>query len=235
VWQRIEPAAGGIGQVVDLPDAPGTADVVLLHGFLSSPLSMWSIAKALRSVGFAPYLPWYETWSCPFEDTVDKLCTVLSERAIGTGRTVHFVAHSMGGLVARAVIARLQPIRIGRLVMLGTPNGGSELADFAAASPILRTVLGCAGPALVTRRDHPAIAALGSPDYPVGVIAGNRPLPGLLRILPMPHDGKVSVAATHVDGEADHIVLPVTHTLMPFDRRVREQVLAFLREGRFAR
>jgi len=69
------------------------------------------------------------------------------------------------------------------------------------------------------------------------VIAGDRPIdpvfPKLL--VPRPNDGKVSVSATRVAGMRDHIVLPVSHTLMVYDRRVRAQTLAFLQDGRFSR
>lgn len=230
----------GIGQVGDLPGtfapaplAQDAADVVLLHGFMSSPLTMRLLARTVRAAGFTPHIPWYASWSTPLDTVAEKIAGALSRRAIGTSRPVHFVGHSMGGLIARAVIDRLRPARIGRVVMIGTPNGGSELADFCAARPLLRPILGHAEPALVTRRDHPAIASLAPPCYPVGVIAGNRPLPGMLRIVPPPHDGKVTVAATHLEGETDHIVLPVSHVLMPFDPRVGRQTRAFLEQGRF--
>lgn len=230
----------GIGQVGDLPGAPApapppdhAADVVLLHGFMSSPLSMRLLGRTLHIAGFTPHIPWYPSWSMPLDAIADRIAEALAHQAIGRSRPVHFVGHSMGGLIGRAVIARLQPAGIGRMVMIGTPNGGSELADFCASQPLLRHILGHAEPALVTRRDHPAIASLAPPHYPVGVIAGDRPLPGMLRIVPAPHDGKVTVAATHLEGEADHIILPVSHVLMPFDSRVGRQTRAFLERGSF--
>lgn len=230
----------GIGQVGDLPGAfapaplpEDAADVVLLHGFMSSPLTMRLLARTLHTAGFTTHIPWYPSWSAPLDAIADRIAEALAREAIGRSRPVHFVGHSMGGLIARTVIDRLQPARIGRMVMIGTPNGGSELADFCAARPLLRPILGHAEPALVTRRKHPAIASLAPPDFPVGVIAGDRPLPGMLRIVPPPHDGKVTVAATHLEGETDHIVLPVSHVLMPFDPRVGRQTRAFLEQGRF--
>ncbi len=77
---------------------------------------------------------------------------------------------------------------------------------------------------------------LGAVHYPIGIIAGDRSLlPVPAPMLPRPHDGKVSIAATHVAGLTDHMVLPVTHTLMVYDRRVIAAVLAFLAEGSFGR
>lgn len=160
-------------------------------------------------------------------------------RGIGSTRAVHFVGHSMGGLIARAVVERLQPRHMGRMVMIGTPNAGSELADFCMRWRILRPVLGKAAPALVTADRLPALEAFGPPAYPVGVIAGDYPDPSplmrQLRLMPLPNDGRVSVASTHLQGQADHIVLPVFHGVMPFNRAVQMQTAHFLTTGLFQR
>ena len=78
---------------------------------------------------------------------------------------------------------------------------------------------------------------LGEVDYPLGIIAGDRPLdPVFPRLfLPRPNDGKVSVAATRLTGATDHIVLAVPHTLMLVSPRVHRQAIAFLDRGRFNR
>lgn len=209
------------------------ADVVLLHGFMGMPWTMRLMGRLLRNHGFAPISPWYESWATPFDRIVERIHTQLSKRDLGRERPVHFVGHSMGGLLARAVVDRLQPALMGHMVMIGTPNAGSELADFCARQRLLRPILGRAAAALVTQRLLPTLDRLSSPSYPVGVIAGNRPFLGSLRVLPRPHDGKVSVASTHFSGEADHIILPVSHAFMPFDRAVQHQTLHFLTSGTF--
>ncbi|MET0241349.1 MAG: alpha/beta fold hydrolase [Sphingobium sp.] len=214
---------------------PASADVILLHGFFGAPWTMRMLGRALRPGGLQPWSPWYESWAQPFDAIVDRICAVVTQRGLGRERPVHFVGHSMGGLIARAVVAKADPVKMGRMVMIGTPNAGSEIADFCQRQRMLRPILGQAAAALVTRRTLPALDDLEDPTYPVGVIAGNRPLPGPLRILPAPHDGKVSVASTHIAGEADHIVLPVSHAIMPFNRDVQRQTLRFLVDGSFAR
>ncbi|MFT3966918.1 MAG: alpha/beta fold hydrolase [Sphingobium sp.] len=216
-----------------MPEDGGIQDVVLLHGFFGAPWTMRVMGRRLCRGGLAPFCPWYESWANPFDAVVDRICGLIERRGLGSRRPVHFVGHSMGGLVARAVAARLEPRNMGRMVMIGTPNAGSELADFCTRVRMLRPILGRAGPALITGRSLPALDDLPSPDYPVGIIAGNRPLADTLRILPPPHDGKVSVASTHLEGESDHIVLPVSHAIMPFRRDVQDQVLHFLTAGRF--
>jgi hypothetical protein len=124
-------------------------------------------------------------------------------------------------------------------VMIGTPNAGSELADLCARYRMLRPVLGKAAPVLVTADRLPILDALAPPHYPVGVIAGDYPDPSplirQLRLMPLPNDGRVSVASTHLRGQADHIVLPVLHGVMPFNRRVQMQTAHFLRTGAFLR
>ena len=112
------------------------------------------------------------------------------------------------GCLARVYIARYRPIRLGRVVMLGTPNGGSEIADRLRNIEVYRAFFGPAGQQLGTQRDA-AIEALFPPvDYPVGIIAGNRSIdPVAGTMLPKPHDGRVSVANTKLEGMADHVVV----------------------------
>jgi pimeloyl-ACP methyl ester carboxylesterase len=149
---------------------------------------------------------------------------------------LHIVAHSMGGLVARALIHRQRPRRLGRVVMLGTPNGGSEIADFLDQHDLLRPILGQAAGALVTRRPAAVDSLFGPVDYPVGIIAGNRPILPIVpaRLLPRPNDGKVSVASTCLPEAADHIILPLAHGMLPYHASAHHQIRHFLAHGRFA-
>ncbi len=91
---------------------------------------------------------------------------------------------------------------------------------------------------LSLRRPERVESLMGHVDYPVGIIAGDRPygVPVLSRrIMPGPHDGAVSVASTHLTGETDHIVLPVSHSGMIWNDGVKAQVLQFLQHGSFER
>jgi pimeloyl-ACP methyl ester carboxylesterase len=148
---------------------------------------------------------------------------------------LHFVAHSMGGLLTRAYLGKYRPHRLGRVVMLGTPNGGSEIADGLKWLPPYRAFFGPAGQQLGTRRDTATAALLPPIDYSVGIIAGKRsidPLAGIF--LARPHDGRVSVANTRLNGMADHIVISVAHPFLPGNAKAIAQTLAFLRDGRFS-
>jgi hypothetical protein len=142
----------------------------------------------------------------------------------------------MGGLLARVYIARHRPKHLGRVVMLGTPNSGSEIADRLKNIGVYRAFFGPAGQQLGTQRDA-AIEALFPPvDYPVGIIAGNRSIyPIASRFLPRPHDGRVSIANTKLDGMADHIVMETSHPWLARNGPAIEQTIVFLRDGEFRR
>lgn len=219
------------------PDGTDSAAVVVLHGFAGVPGMMTPLSRALRKRGLRVFEPWYDSWSLPLAAIVDRLAGPVAAfaRELSPDAPLHFAGHSMGGLVARALIARARPARLGRVVMLGTPSHGSELADLLHRWPMTRPVLGRAAPALLTAGDPAVAAALGAVDYPLGIVAGNRSLlPAVSnRILPAPHDGKVSVASTHVAGEADHIVLPLGHMMLAWHRAAHAQTAAFLTTGAF--
>ena len=123
--------------------------------------------------------------------------------------------------------------RVGRVVMLGPPNQGSEVVDRLGRLPGFTLLNGPAGKQLGTAAtDLPK--TLGPVSFELGVIAGTRSLnPLLSQLLPNPDDGKVSVSATKVAGMTDFIALPVSHPLMMNNKEVLRQILAFLAKGRF--
>jgi pimeloyl-ACP methyl ester carboxylesterase len=209
--------------------------VILLHGFFGVPWMMNRLERDLKGAGYATLAPFYDSWRQPLDRIVARLSGRMTAAARETPGRLHFVGHSMGGIVARALIRQHRPERLGHVVMLGTPNGGSEIADLLHGHAAARMILGQAAPVLVTRREQALLDRLGPVDYSAGVVAGTRSdwEGPFTYILPRPNDGKVSLASTHVEGEADHIALPVPHRRLPYDRSVRAQALHFLREGRF--
>ena len=212
-----------------------TESVILLHGFGGHQVQTALLARRLRAAGFIVSNIGYPSWRWPLARVIDHLHTRIIASPAYAAQTVHCVGHSMGGLMLRAYIARHRPAHFGRVVMLGTPNGGSEIADLLYHLRLHRPVLNHAGALLRTRRDATTLATLGEVDYPLGIIAGDRPMNGLLpgRIFRAPNDGKVSVAATHCPGESDHIILPVAHTAIIYTQSVAEQIAHFLHHGRF--
>ncbi len=207
---------------------------LLLHGHGRSGLSMGLLAARLKAAGWATLAPSYG-FGVDLPTILQRLAGPVTAFAAAHDQ-LDIVTHSMGGLVARALITAHRPSNLGRVVMCAPPNRGSELADLLVSLNLAETILGPAHAHLVTRRTAANEALLGTVDYELGIIAGNRSLtPVPARLLPPPHDGKVSVQATHLAGMADHIVLPVPHSLMTAHPLTGAQVLHFLAEGRFRR
>lgn len=210
--------------------------VVLLHGIARSSRSMLRMEQALQAAGYATLNPTYRSRLRPLEALVEELDPAIEAFAGAMPGQLHFVTHSMGGLLARGYICRHRPGRLGRVVMLGPPNAGSEIADLLGGTYPYRLFFGPAGAQLTTSQGAALSELLGMIDYPVGVIAGDRALdPFGYLLLPGANDGRVSVASTRIDGIADHITLHVTHTMMMRNPQVMRQTLAFLRAGRFER
>lgn len=211
--------------------------VVLLHGLANSRLIMTRLERRLRADGYRTCNLSYPSCSAPIEALADRVNPELSKFAAALDGKLHFVTHSMGGVVARTWIARARPKNLGRVVMIGPPNGGSEIADLLHRTRVFRRIFGPAGQQMTTAEACARRDALGEPDYALGVIAGAGTINPLASwfILPRPNDGTVSVASTKVAGMADHIVVDASHSLLPLNGRVIEQVGHFLREGRFSR
>src|ERR1700761_1257742 len=208
--------------------------VVLLHGIYRTARSFAKMQRALEANGFAALNLDYPSRRKTLEALAEEIHPPIECFASDVDGALHFVCHSMDGLLTRGYLSSHRPSRLGRGVMLGTPNGGSEIADRLRNFPPYRILFGPAGQQLGTQRDA-ALQALFPPvDYPVGIIAGNRsidPIASLL--LPKPHDGRVSVANTKLEGMADHIVLSAPHPLLPENDIAIEATIAFLRDGKF--
>jgi pimeloyl-ACP methyl ester carboxylesterase len=207
--------------------------VVLLHGVFRSHRSMQSLARFLGANGYETLNLAYASRRQPIETIAGHIGPQIAAFALTIPGRLHFVGHSMGGLVIRAYLHRSRPQNLGRVVMLGTPNQGSEVADLLKDRWAYRRFFGPAGQQLVTRLQA-ADQLFGPVDYELGIIAGNRTIDPISSwIIGIANDGRVSVEGTKVAGMKDHIVIPASHAFLPANKEARRLVLEFLREGRF--
>ena len=218
-----------------------TADtVVLLHGLGRTQWSMARLAHALEHDGYRVVNLTYPSRTLSVDAlAADWLPARLHVTGADTAPRLHFVTHSMGGIVVRQWL-RHQPAppNLGRVVMLAPPNAGSEVSDRLLAFPPFRWFTGANGRRLGTRaEDLPrALGPWPAGAPPLGIIAGDRTLnPFFSAWLPGADDGKVTVASARLTGMSDFIVLHRSHTWLPWAADTIAQVRAFLQQGRFVR
>jgi hypothetical protein len=208
--------------------------VVLLHGLNRSWRAMRPMAEALQAAGFATANIDYPSQSGSVEEIAPLAVGMGLDECRGTGaERIHFVTHSLGGILLRYQ-NKQSPIQdLGRVVMLGPPNQGSEIIDKTRDWPGFEMLAGEAGSQLGT--DNGSIpCTLGPVDFELGVIAGSKTINVFSSaMLPNPDDGKVSVASTQVDGMNDFLVVGHSHHYITRSDVVFRNTESFLRHGRF--
>ena len=210
----------------------GGETVVVLHGLNRTSRAMGKMADTLAQEGYTVLNCNYPSRALPIsalaEDVYQKIAPHIAE-----AESVHFVTHSMGGIVLRQM-AKDHPLpNMGRAVMLAPPNQGSELADALGSWRAYRWVNGPSGDELGTATNSTP-RLLGAPAFPLGVIAGDRTVNPLYSwLIPGADDGKVAVERTKVEGMADFRCLHVTHTWMMRNPQVIRQTAHFLKNGFF--
>ena len=208
--------------------------VVLLHGLARTSESMRKLETRLTKENYLVANIDYPSRKYP----IDELARLSVNQGLEECKKQHtsrinFVTHSLGGILVRVYYEEHKHDDLGRVVMLGPPNHGSEVVDKLMNAPGYELLNGPAGMQLGTfPTDIPQ--SLGPVDYEVGIIAGTKTINLILSLfLPRPNDGKVSVESAKVDGMEDFITLPVTHPFMMRNDAVIDQTLYFLKHGQF--
>jgi hypothetical protein len=208
--------------------------VVLLHGLKRTSRSMNPIARVLEANGYRVHNQPYPSAKYELSTLAEKTAAQL--RPVLEGETqVHFVTHSMGGILLRLLRANGAVPNLGRVVMLAPPNQGSELVDALGGLKLFQWLNGPAGNQLGTEATS-VPNSLPKVDFDLGVIAGRKSVnPLFARLIPGENDGKVSVARTHVDGMRELLVVNHTHTFLMSRPEVQAAVLTFLATGKFGK
>ncbi|WP_445425404.1 MULTISPECIES: lipase family alpha/beta hydrolase [unclassified Alishewanella] len=207
---------------------------ILLHGLARSADAMQVLEKRLQQAGYVVSNVDYPSTQYPIEQlaalAVDQGLRHCQQQS---AQPVHFVTHSLGGILVRYYLTQQPIAHLGRVVMLGPPNQGSEVVDNLKDVPGFELLNGPAGQQLGT--DEASMPKrLGPVDFELGVIAGTQSINLLLStMLPNPDDGKVSLESTKVKGMTDFIALPTTHPFMMKNDAVIAQTLYFLQHGEF--
>jgi pimeloyl-ACP methyl ester carboxylesterase len=200
--------------------------IVLVHGLWMKGPEMFLLRWRLHKAGYPVHQFSYRSVAHELDENARKLNAFI--QAIDA-ETVHFVAHSLGGLVVRRLFHDFPHQRPGRIVTLGTPHSGSYVANRLSRSGLVRKMLGC------------SLRPLNGELYPwpghreLGSIAGTLSvgLGWFVHDLPKPNDGTVAEEETRLESMRDHLLVHSSHMAMLLSKEVAEQTLHFVRHGCF--
>lgn len=208
---------------------------ILLHGLCRTPSSMTKMAETLEDSG-------YVVENVGYPSRTDQINT-LADNAIGKAlkkpkimacSKVHFVTHSLGGILVRSYFQKRKDPRLGRVVMLAPPNQGSEVVDQIGSWRLVRWLNGPAGNELGTG-ENATPYKLGKINFECGVLTGDRSINWInSMIIPGKDDGKVSTKRSTSLGVTDYRVLHVTHPFIMKNKKVIAETIHFLRNGTFS-
>ena len=213
-----------------------TECVVLLHGLARSSHSFSFMEDSLTEAGYHVVNVDYPSRKQTIETLVEGYVVKAVEKCKSMQpKKIHFVTHSMGGILARHYLDNYLLDNLGHVVMLSPPNQGSEVVDALGDFPGFYAFNGPAGQQLGTSAESMP-NRLGPVDYSVGVITGNKSINLILSMfIPGEDDGKVSVERAKVAGMSDYLVVPHTHPMIMKSDVVVNQTMSYLQNGKFHR
>lgn len=228
----------GLVGCTSLPPHPvesRTDTVVLLHGLWQTNKSMQKLEHNLLRRGFHVVNIDYSSRKYVIEELAAQVGEKISECCSSTEGKIHFITHSMGGIILRSYLKDNKIHQLGRVVMLSPPNQGCELVDKLGGNFIFNGIFGPSGKQLGTEASS-VPNSLGPADFELGIITGNKSDNFLLSLLiPGKDDGRVSVKRSKIEGMDDFLVVPYGHIFIMKKPDVMEQAVYFLDNGHFKR
>lgn len=208
--------------------------VILLHGLARTSKSMQPLADALIAANYSVVNQDYPSRKFPVAQLAEKaIPPALAFCRAQAAPRIHFITHSLGGILLRQYLSTNSIPELGRVVMFAPPNKGSQVVDKLKNVPGFTLMNGPAGQELGTNPESVPLQ-LGPVTFDLGVIAGTRSINWILSLyLPNPDDGKVSLENTKIDGMHDFIALPVSHPFIMKDKTSIRQSLYYLQQGHF--
>lgn len=203
--------------------------VVLLHGLWRGWRAMEPLARSLNTAGFSTLNIPYPSGRLPVERLVNHVRREVEK--IAGEQPVHFITHSLGGILLRAMMADGVTWKTGRVVMLAPPNQGSEIVDWSKGHPLLHRVLGPAGGNLGTAGLPGTLPGLPE-TVESAVIMGNRSsLPIFRKLLASENDGIVSAENGRIPGLRGFSIIPADHTFIQMHPETIRLSSHFLKTG----
>lgn len=210
--------------------------VILLHGLSRTARSMDKLKAHLEKKNFQVYNLNYPSRKFKIEILSEMVWEQIQELDLPKSTNkIHFVTHSMGGILVRQMLKSHELLTLGRVVMLSPPNKGSEIVDKLGGNPLFEMIN---GPASIQLGTHSQgfVSKLGKVEFDLGVITGDRSINLYLSsLIPGKDDGKVSVKRAKIEGMKDFFLCPVAHPFIMNDQSVLRQTEAFLLHGKFQR
>lgn len=197
--------------------------VVLIHGLMRTAGSMYSLQSFLVGQGYTVDLYSYPSTKYSIRKQGITLNRYLEQLlADNPHTTLHFVTHSLGGIILREALATLTPKQrkhIGYFVMLAPPNHGSVYASVCSslipfANKAIKPL------AELTAKPGSYIHKVPMPKVAIGVIAGR-------------FDAKAPPSSAFLAGQKDFVIVNAAHTFIMNNAKAREYIVHFLDHGKF--
>ncbi len=235
-WGTEQECKQALQKIIDakqLPAMSGKA-VILVHGIIRSSKSFSKMKVALEKDGYTVVGFDYPSTRMTMAKSADFLAkTIDSLHGI---EQIDLVCHSMGGLLVRTYLKETgkdRDPRLHRLVMMGTPNQGAQMANIVENNLVYQWIFGPAGKELKKNADG-VIASLPTPDFEFGIVAGARKTEnGWNPLIPGDDDGTVSVESAKLAGAKDFMTVSSLHSFVTDDAEGIEGVRRFLKTGCF--